>query len=367
MLNMVGFIDPAQVSANAGSLTERSHLVANRTETATQPPRSTTLTLETGPVQLVMKSSRPTQFPCRKARESSTVSTGSNRKFPIVAPPPPPSVSGKIGEEFPDCESEPRMFRFNNSKFVGLAITVRLEAIPKPVLRLIIHSRQDPLEAGQLGIICEYHSLVTRLPTRRWQCRWGGKAMSLWVSHVSLAVPCRWGDDTVCARRTCYEICELHVSLAVPACELWSSVPRLDYSSLDADALLSPMLGCYLRPEATLVWIVGRFCQNFGRMSRVFSKWARHWGDVGTKTESAPVSGEISGRVLSAWYQSIRTMSTRKARTRGRGRRWGPNPPPPSPPPSPSPPHSPPVPSPPPSPPAKPIHTHDDYSFAREA
>ncbi|CAL2255740.1 unnamed protein product [Prunus armeniaca] len=40
-----------------------------------------------------MKSSRPTQFPCRKARESSTVSTGSNRKFPIVAPPPPPSVS----------------------------------------------------------------------------------------------------------------------------------------------------------------------------------------------------------------------------------------------------------------------------------
>ncbi|CAL2255738.1 unnamed protein product [Prunus armeniaca] len=97
---------------------------------------------------------------------------------------------------------------------------------------------------------------------------------------------------------------------------------------------------------------LGRFCQNFGRMSRVFSKWARHWGDVGTKTESAPISGEISGRVLSAWYQSIRTMSTRKARTRGRGRRWGPNPPPPSPPPSPSPPHSPPVPSPPPSPPA---------------
>ncbi|CAL2255965.1 unnamed protein product [Prunus armeniaca] len=30
MLNMVGFIDPAQVSANAGSLTERSRLVANR-------------------------------------------------------------------------------------------------------------------------------------------------------------------------------------------------------------------------------------------------------------------------------------------------------------------------------------------------
>ncbi|CAL2273598.1 unnamed protein product [Prunus armeniaca] len=31
-----------------------------------------------------------------------------------------------------------------------------------------------------------------------------------------------------------FEICELHVALAVPACELWSSVPRLDYSSLDA-------------------------------------------------------------------------------------------------------------------------------------
>ncbi|CAL8152643.1 unnamed protein product [Prunus armeniaca] len=30
MLNMVGFIDPAQVSANVGSLTERSRLVANR-------------------------------------------------------------------------------------------------------------------------------------------------------------------------------------------------------------------------------------------------------------------------------------------------------------------------------------------------
>ncbi|CAL2228332.1 unnamed protein product [Prunus armeniaca] len=68
-------------------------------ETATQPPRPTTLALETGPVRLVVKfRSRPTQFPCRKARESSTVSTGSNRKFLIVAPPPPPSVSGKIGE-----------------------------------------------------------------------------------------------------------------------------------------------------------------------------------------------------------------------------------------------------------------------------
>ncbi|KAI5338891.1 hypothetical protein L3X38_018163 [Prunus dulcis] len=41
-------------------------------------------------------------------------------------------------------------------------------------------------------------------------------------------------------------------------------------------------------------------------------------------------------------------MSARRARTRGRSQRWGPNPPPPSP----SPPPSPPVPSPPPSPPA---------------
>ena len=30
MVNMVGFIDPALVSADAGSLTERSRLVANR-------------------------------------------------------------------------------------------------------------------------------------------------------------------------------------------------------------------------------------------------------------------------------------------------------------------------------------------------
>ncbi|BBH02866.1 hypothetical protein Prudu_013571 [Prunus dulcis] len=33
--------------------------------------------------------------------------------------------------------------------------------------------------------------------------------------------------------------------------------------------------------------------------SLVFSKWARHRGDVGTKTGSALVSGESPGRVLS--------------------------------------------------------------------
>ncbi|CAL8992828.1 unnamed protein product, partial [Prunus brigantina] len=115
----------------------------------------------------------------------------------------------------------------------------------------------------------------------------------------------------------------------MPACELWSSIPRLYYSSLDAgtcvnsfystvccklillDALLSSMLGCYLRPEAILVWIAGRLCQNFGRMSRVFSKLARHRGDVGTKTGSALGLGEILGRVLSAWYQSIRFIFLR--------------------------------------------------------
>ncbi|XP_021811922.1 uncharacterized protein LOC110755069 [Prunus avium] len=34
MVNMVGFIDPALVSADAGSLTERSHVVANRVQKA---------------------------------------------------------------------------------------------------------------------------------------------------------------------------------------------------------------------------------------------------------------------------------------------------------------------------------------------
>ncbi|CAL8158734.1 unnamed protein product [Prunus armeniaca] len=72
----------------------------------------------------------------------------------------------------------------------------------------------------------------------------------LWLlgfPHMSLVVPVGWEgheivvpvcDDVVCARRTCYWICELHVSLAVPACELWSSVPGLDYSSLDAGYFL---------------------------------------------------------------------------------------------------------------------------------
>ncbi|CAL8994091.1 unnamed protein product, partial [Prunus brigantina] len=45
--------------------------------------------------------------------------------------------------EFADRESEPRMLRFNNSKFVGLAITVRLEAIPKPGSYLEIGNSSD--------------------------------------------------------------------------------------------------------------------------------------------------------------------------------------------------------------------------------
>ncbi|CAL9017130.1 unnamed protein product, partial [Prunus brigantina] len=62
-------------------------------------PAQATAERETGPVRLVVRPrTRTTQFPCLKAQESSTVSTGSNRKFPIVAPPPPPSVPGKIGE-----------------------------------------------------------------------------------------------------------------------------------------------------------------------------------------------------------------------------------------------------------------------------
>ncbi|CAL8125114.1 unnamed protein product [Prunus armeniaca] len=77
------------------------------------------------------------------------------------------SISSNRWIEFADRESEPRMFRFNNSKFVGLTITIGWEAIPKPVtgpedilldvLRSIVHSRQDPLGAGQRGITCFPH------------------------------------------------------------------------------------------------------------------------------------------------------------------------------------------------------------------
>ncbi|CAL2268488.1 unnamed protein product [Prunus armeniaca] len=56
--------------------------------------------------------------------------------------------------------------------------------------------------------------------------------------------------------------------------------------------------------------VTGETAKIFSRMSRVFSKWARHRGDVGTKTGSAPVSGEISGRVLSpvARLDTIRAL-----------------------------------------------------------
>ncbi|CAL9004571.1 unnamed protein product, partial [Prunus brigantina] len=73
-------------------------LLFTETETATQPPHPGTSALETGPVRLVVKSrTRTTQFPRRKPRISATIPTSSNQKFPIVAPPPPPSVSGKTG------------------------------------------------------------------------------------------------------------------------------------------------------------------------------------------------------------------------------------------------------------------------------
>ncbi|CAL8140650.1 unnamed protein product [Prunus armeniaca] len=45
--------------------------------------------------------------------------------------------------EFVDRESEPRMFRFNNSKFVGLTITIGWEAIPKPGSYLEIGTSVD--------------------------------------------------------------------------------------------------------------------------------------------------------------------------------------------------------------------------------
>ncbi|CAL8173723.1 unnamed protein product [Prunus armeniaca] len=72
--------------------------------------------------------------------------------------------------------------------------------------------------------------------TWRWQCRCMGRVCILLsiITHgvgsagVGMILSARVGLDMR------YEICELHVALAVPACELWSSVPRLDYSSLDA-------------------------------------------------------------------------------------------------------------------------------------
>ncbi|BBH08903.1 hypothetical protein Prudu_021248 [Prunus dulcis] len=40
---------------------------------------------------------------------------------------------------------------------------------------------------------------------------------------------------------------------------------------------------------------MGGLCQNFSRESRIFSKWARHWGDVGTKTGFAQLRGKFRG------------------------------------------------------------------------
>ncbi|CAL8131669.1 unnamed protein product [Prunus armeniaca] len=75
----------------------------------------------------------------------------------------------------------------------------------------------------------QYHPLVTRLPTR------GIGSSSVWEEHVIIGLirGVVW-DDVVCAHRTWYLVCELHMALVVLACELWSFVPRLDRSSLES-------------------------------------------------------------------------------------------------------------------------------------
>ncbi|CAL2228371.1 unnamed protein product [Prunus armeniaca] len=73
---------------------------------------------------------------------------------------------------------------------------------------------------------------------------------------------------------------------------------------------------------------LGKLCQNFGKESQFLA------------------SGPGIGVMSVTRRDPSRTMSARRARTRGRDQRWWPNPPPPSP----SPPPSPPVPSPPPFP-----------------
>ncbi|CAL2253725.1 unnamed protein product [Prunus armeniaca] len=66
-----------------------------RTEKPTPPSLPATAALETGPKSFVSTSwSRPNSFRRRKTRKQPAVSTGSNRTFPVVAPPPPPSISG---------------------------------------------------------------------------------------------------------------------------------------------------------------------------------------------------------------------------------------------------------------------------------
>ncbi|CAL2232489.1 unnamed protein product [Prunus armeniaca] len=62
------------------------------------PSLPATAALETGPKSFVSTSwSRPNSFRRRKTRKQPAVLTGSSRTFPVVAPPPPPSISGKIG------------------------------------------------------------------------------------------------------------------------------------------------------------------------------------------------------------------------------------------------------------------------------
>ncbi|CAL8175394.1 unnamed protein product [Prunus armeniaca] len=183
-------------------------------------------------------------------------------------------------------------------------------------------------------LVCE------TLPTCRWQCRRMGRVCIL-ISIITHVVGSAGGVMILSAlvglvmrfvSFTCRWQCR-RVSYGVSS-PGWTTHPWTRVSARKSCVLAKQSPGWIVFP-GTLVWREGRLCQNFGRMSRVFSKWARHRGDVGTKTGSAPVSEEILGRVLSAWYQSIRTMSTRRPRTRGHGQRWGPNPPPPSPSPSP--------------------------------
>ncbi|CAL2226229.1 unnamed protein product [Prunus armeniaca] len=130
------------------------------------------------------------------------------------------SISSNRRIEFVDRESEPRMFRFNNSKFVELAITVGWEAIPKPVLRSIVCSRQDPLGAGQRGITCEWtlFSSICMVSTIPWL---------LGFPHMALAVPVWWEGHEIAGpihgvgsagvwEEYVYCLVSSHMALAVP-------------------------------------------------------------------------------------------------------------------------------------------------------
>ncbi|CAL8094098.1 unnamed protein product [Prunus armeniaca] len=78
------------------------------------------------------------------------------------------SISSNRWIEFADRESEARMFRFNNLKFVELAITVGWEAIPKPGSYLEIgtsvnHSQQAGPSRGRAAWDYLVRGVVVRL------------------------------------------------------------------------------------------------------------------------------------------------------------------------------------------------------------